>query len=289
MISLGRIGIDYRDKALKKKEIPKIVHYCWFGGNPLGDKEKKCIESWKKYLPQYEIRRWDENNYDVYMCKYTKEAYQAKKWAFVSDYARFKVLYDYGGIYLDTDVELLQPIDDLIIKGSIMACEEDGAKDGSMGDGNILVNPGLILAAYRHHPFYKQILEEYSRRSFIRENGSYDFTTVVTITTSLLKRQGLENIQGIQYVSDIYIYPKEYFNPKDFRTEELFVTENTRAIHHFSMSWLSQSHKVQKSIYKHLIAHRVPTKTAWRIAIILSIIGTLDIERLLNAVKSKFE
>lgn len=103
--------------------IPKIIHYCWFGGNPLPELAVKCIESWKKYCPDYEIKRWDESNFDLKCCDYVKEAYQAKKWAFVSDYVRFKVLYDEGGLYFDTDVELIKPIDDILARGPFMGVE----------------------------------------------------------------------------------------------------------------------------------------------------------------------
>lgn len=103
--------------------IPKIIHYCWFGGNPLPEMAVKCIESWKKYCPDYEIKRWDESNFDLNCCNYVKEACQAKKWAFVSDYVRFKVLYDEGGLYFDTDVELIKPIDDILERGPFMGVE----------------------------------------------------------------------------------------------------------------------------------------------------------------------
>ena len=103
--------------------IPKIIHYCWFGGNPLPELAIKCIESWKKYLPDYEIKEWNESNFDINCCAYVREAYEAKKWAFVSDYARFWILYQHGGLYFDTDVELIKSIDDLIVKGAFMGCE----------------------------------------------------------------------------------------------------------------------------------------------------------------------
>ena len=107
-----------RMKKMSDNCIPKIIHYCWFGGNPLPELAQKCIESWKKYCPDYEIKRWDETNFDLDCCDYVREAYQEKKWAFVSDYARFKILYEYGGVYFDTDVELIKPIDDIVEKGA---------------------------------------------------------------------------------------------------------------------------------------------------------------------------
>ena len=109
--------------------IPKKIHYCWFGGNPLPESAKKYIETWKKYCPDYEIIEWNEENFDVTQNQYCKEAYEAKKWAFVSDYARFWILYRYGGIYFDTDVEVIRPIDDMVAKGPFMGCERDGDKN----------------------------------------------------------------------------------------------------------------------------------------------------------------
>ena len=103
--------------------IPKTIHYCWFGGNPLPEMAIKCIESWKKFLPDYEIKQWDESNFDVNMIPYAAEAYKAKKYAFVSDFARFWILYNYGGLYFDTDVEVIKPMDNIIAKGPFMVCE----------------------------------------------------------------------------------------------------------------------------------------------------------------------
>ena len=123
-------------------DIPHVIHYCWFGGNPLGENELKCIGSWERFLPGYKIVRWDESNFDVRCCEYVSEAYDAKKWAFVSDYARFKILYDQGGLYFDTDVELIRPIDDLLAEGPFMGFEVD------CGSGQQpYVNAGLGLAA----------------------------------------------------------------------------------------------------------------------------------------------
>ena len=100
--------------------IPKIIHYCWFGRNPLPDSAKKCIESWRKFFPEYEIKEWNEDNFDVHLIPYVEEAYNAKKYAFVSDYARFWILYFYGGVYFDTDVEVIRPMDDILAKGGFM-------------------------------------------------------------------------------------------------------------------------------------------------------------------------
>ena len=114
--------------------IPKIIHYCWFGGNPLPELAMKCIESWRTYFPDYEIKEWNEDNFDVNIIPYTKEAYENKKYAFVSDYARFWILYNHGGIYFDTDVEVIKKMDDIIEKGSFMGCEKKVTKDSSPRD-----------------------------------------------------------------------------------------------------------------------------------------------------------
>ena len=124
--------------------IPKIIHYCWFGRNPLPELAQKCIASWKKYLPDYEIKEWNEDNFDVNIIPYTAEAYAQKKYAFVSDYARFWIQHKYGGIYFDTDVEVIRPIDDIIARGNFMGFETD--PNSEKGDAsNASVNPGLGL------------------------------------------------------------------------------------------------------------------------------------------------
>ncbi len=121
---------------MKNNMIPKIIHYCWFGGNPLPPLAEKCIASWQKFLPDYEIKRWDESNFDVNIIPYTQQAYESKKYAFVSDYARFWILYKFGGLYFDTDVEIIRPMDDIIAAGPFMGCEnpaQDGATPNSLG------------------------------------------------------------------------------------------------------------------------------------------------------------
>lgn len=213
--------------------IPKIIHYCWFGGNPLPELAVKCIESWKKYCPDYEIKEWNESNFDINCCNYVKEAYQAKKWAFVSDYARFWILYNYGGLYFDTDVEIIKPIDEIVEKGAFMGVEND------LND----VAPGLGLAANPGLGLYKEMLDFYKTRHFIKEDGSNDITTVVEYTTSMLKKYGLKQKAEIQCIENIYIYPKEYFCPIDEATGIMNITDNTYSIHHYAATWRSESQK----------------------------------------------
>ena len=220
--------------------IPKIIHYCWFGGNPLPKLAKRCIASWRKFLPDYEIKEWNESNFDVNIISYTAEAYKAKKYAFVSDYARFWILYKYGGLYFDTDVEVIKPMDDIIARGPFMGCQNTAGK----GATTLGVNPGLGL--------YKEILEFYSDLSFINKDGSYNQQTVVKYTTDILVKHGLQLTNDIQLVSGVYLYPKDYFNPKDFVTLEMSITENTRSIHHFDGSWLPANKRIKDRIRKML-------------------------------------
>lgn len=225
--------------------IPKKIHYCWFGGNPLPESAKKYIETWKKYCPDYEIIEWNENNFDVTQNQYCKEAYEAKKWAFVSDYARFWVLYKYGGIYFDTDVEIIKPLDDIVVKGSFMGCERDGDKNKAAA---IAVAPGLGLGVNPGIELYKEMLDLYDTLHFKNSDGSFNLKTVVQYTTETLVKYGLKNINQIQKCADIYIYPREYFCPKNIDTGVLEITENTYTIHHFEGTWVSSWGKFKQKI-----------------------------------------
>lgn len=221
--------------------IPCKIHYCWFGGNPLPDLARKCIDSWKKYFPDYEIIEWNENNFDVNIIRYTSEAYKAKKYAFVSDYARFWILYKYGGLYFDTDVEIIKNMDDIIQKGPFMGCEKDS---------EFVVAPGLGLGSTPGLPFYKEVLDYYSHISFINDNGSYNQVTVVDHVTSILVKNGLKKTNDIQCCAGIYIYPTDFFCPMDQNTGELLITNNTRSIHHYMASWITKSQKLYQKIEK---------------------------------------
>ena len=217
--------------------IPKKIHYCWFGRNPLPESARKCIASWRKYLPGYEIIEWNEDNFDVNCIQYTREAYEAKKYAFVSDYARFKILYEEGGLYFDTDVEVIKSMDDIISAGPFMGFEIDSDEDIEIGQ----VNPGLGLGAIPKMDLYKEILDYYSNQIFINNNGDINQTTVVTRITEILINRGLGYRKGIQEIGEIKIYPSEYFNPLDDLTGKLRITKNTRSIHWFTKSWLEVS------------------------------------------------
>lgn len=221
--------------------IPKVIHYCWFGRNPLPETAVKCIESWKKFFPDYEIKEWNEDNFDVNSIPYTAQAYAAKKYAFVSDYARFWILYNYGGLYFDTDVEVIRFMDDIVSKGPFMGCEKSyvkGATPRSLG-----VAPGLGLGVTPGLSLIKEILEEYEDFSFIKIDGSLNLTTIVEYTTNILCKHGLKNLPDIQFIAGCYIYPNDYFSPKNVNTHELLITKNTRSIHHYDASWASLASK----------------------------------------------
>ncbi|WP_270529864.1 glycosyltransferase family 32 protein [Limosilactobacillus vaginalis] len=213
--------------------IPKTINYCWFGEKEKPKSVKVCIESWKKFCPQYEIKEWNEDNFDLQCCDYVKEAAKEKKWAFVSDYARFWILYNYGGIYFDTDVEVIKSLDTIIKSGSFMACETQKT-----------VNPGLGMATFPKSELYKRIIEFYSKQHFILNDGSENLETVVTKVTSILRKLGFKGTGEIEKVSGIVIYPVEYFCPLNYTTGKLNITNETVAIHHFDESWHSNLEKL---------------------------------------------
>lgn len=207
--------------------IPKIIHYCWFGGNPLPEKDRKCIESWKEKCPEYKIIEWNESNYDICKNAYMKEAYDAHRWGFVPDYARLDIIYQYGGIYLDTDVELLRSLDDLLDQKAFMAFESETA-----------VAPGLIIAAEPKNAIIKDMMDSiYGDRRFLRKDGTYDTVASPKMATEYLVKKGLECNNRLQMIDGLHIYPKEYFCPKDYMTGEVYITDNTYSIHHYNASW----------------------------------------------------
>ena len=240
--------------------IPKIIHYCWFGRNDMPKLARKCIKSWRKYLPDYEIKEWNEDNFDVFMIPYVKEAYEAKKYAFVSDYARFWILYKYGGLYFDTDVEIIRPMNHIIERGAFMGCE--GEASGATG-GMPPVAPGLGLGCNPGLGLYKEIMDFYETIHFVNKDGTLNVHTVVEYTTNILLKHGLKDTNEIQLCADIFIYPKDYFCPLSWQGHEMQMTNNTVTIHHFAGSWLPWDGRLLKRfswleerfprIYHHLV------------------------------------
>ena len=209
--------------------IPKKIHYCWFGKNSLPKSVLKCIESWKCYCPDYEIIQWNETNFDINEISYTKEAYKQGKWAFVSDYARLKIVYENGGIYLDTDVELIKSLDSLL------------KYDGFMGfQNNETVATGLGFGAIAGHSVMKLLLEDYFEIPFLREDGTMDLTPCPDRNTKCLEQLGMRVDGTRQDIKGIQIFPAEYFSPLDWKTGKIKKTMNTYSIHHYEASWLSK-------------------------------------------------
>lgn len=226
--------------------IPKIIHYCWFGRSELPSLAKKCIASWRKFFPDYEIKEWNEDNFDVNSIPFTAQAYKHKKYAFVSDYARFKILHEYGGIYFDTDVEVIKPMDDIIKNGPYMGLEID-VNNITPERLRQCVNPGLGFAAQIGNPLLKELLNCY-------ENSSYKKIfqkTITEITSELLLKKGFFPKEGeITDIAGFKIYPKTFFQPISGKTRLIEITSDTRSIHHYVASWISKTQRfVDKNRY----------------------------------------
>lgn len=218
--------------------IPKVIHYCWFGGNPKPKLAEKCIKSWRRHCPDYKIIEWNETNFDVNQNKYCKEAYEAKKWAFVTDYARLAILYQYGGIYFDTDVEVIRNIDDLLIHRCFMGIENS--------DRNIQVASGLGTGAEKNCEIIREMLQDYEDISFIKSNGEFDITTCTVRNTNILKKYGYVEKDCNQTIKEVKIFSSEYFSPMNMESGIIKKTKNTYSIHHYSLSWTSKEHQEER-------------------------------------------
>ena len=217
--------------------IPKMIHYCWFGGNPMPLLAQKCIESWKKHCPGYEILRWDESNVDLSQCPlYVRQAYEAKKWSFVTDYVRLKVVYDQGGIYMDTDVELIKPLDKFLSHSAYF-----GFEDGKF------VATGLGFGAEKGLPLLREMMADYEGLPFLQPDGSFDHVPCPKRNTACLINHGLQQRNARQVLpGDILVLPSDYFCPKSYDTGLLTTTRNTHSIHHYDASWFSGEQQQRK-------------------------------------------
>lgn len=208
--------------------IPKVIHYCWFGKGKMPALAEKCIESWKKYCPEYKIVCHNEENFDISENRYAREAYEAGKWAFVSDYVRLKVLYEEGGIYLDTDVELIKPLDALIEKSGYMGFDDNG-----------IVSTGLGFACEKGNELIKALLDDYNEISFILPDGSYDLLPCPDRNTKVIQKLGLDITVQDQMFMGLRFLPEDYLCPMKYYTGRKKITKNTYSIHHFCASWTS--------------------------------------------------
>lgn len=205
----------------------KVIHYCWFGGKPLPKMAKKCIKSWKKYLPDFEIKQWDESNFDVNICPFVKEAYEKKKWAFVSDYARIYALYKEGGIYFDTDMEIKKNINFLLDKDIFMGKEDSG-----------YFATAVIGVKEKDNEHIKEILDFYNKFEHFDENRVYEYANPIIITNIFKKYDKKVIDNNIElYDNCIYIYPRDYFCPLSYNYQDNQFTENTCMVHYFNGTW----------------------------------------------------
>lgn len=207
--------------------IPKTIHYCWFGRQPMPELAQKCLESWEKYLPDYKKTLWNEDTFDVNSIPFTKEAYERKKYAFVSDYIRLYALYNYGGVYMDTDVEVVKSLDEFM----------DFSAFSGFETANFI--PTGIMAAVSKHPWISRLFDYYKGRSFYRSDGTMDLSPNVVFMTSISEQEfGLKRGNQQQVLKDdVHIYPNDYFCPMVWETREIKSTPNTHTIHHFAYSW----------------------------------------------------
>jgi hypothetical protein len=232
-----------KNRALHEPlKIPKTIHYCWFGGTPIPSDFAVYIESWKKFCPDYEIVRWDESNYDYKQNEYMYEAYKHKKWGFVPDYARLDIIHKYGGVYLDTDVELIKNIDDLLCDEAFCGFES-----------RLNVSNGLGFGAIAGFPLIMELLEIYDKVSFLNKDGSLNLTPSPKYHTELLVSKGLELNNTLQELNGMAIYPTDVLSPLSFSSGKLDITDNTYAIHHYAGTWLDniQREKYEKRIQKY--------------------------------------
>ena len=225
------------DSKMTDMIIPKYIHYCWFGSNPLPKKYVLYMETWKKYFPDYKIILWNENNFPVEQFEYAKEALKAKKMAFVSDVARVYALEKMGGVYFDTDVEVLQSFED-ILKGKKAVLGTESEQENSIGTG--------FMAFVPHHPVCQRMLQYYSKHKFLVDENNFDTTPNTHILADILyKEYALRPSEKMQKAEDIVLYPQEYFTAYNGFTGRNEITNHTYCAHHFAGSWSTPIGKIK--------------------------------------------
>lgn len=221
----------------KTNKMPKVIHYIWLGGNPLPKIAEKCMISWKKLCPDYEIKRWDESNVNLDICPYCRDAYDAKKYAFASDVLRFDIINREGGIYLDIDVEIVKNIDKFLEHNMFFGFEDDKN-----------INPGVIFGSCTNNKILNELLDEYKVKKFIFNDKNQE--TICHITTNKLSKYGLISNNTFQDLGVFTVYPTEYFSPKGIADGVIRKTNNTHSIHHFAATWYSKKQKLKLFIKK---------------------------------------
>lgn len=245
---IDRIKVSRKPFDITKgteKRIPKIIHYFWYSGDPYPEKVQRCIDSWKKFCPDYELRKWDLTNYktDNLFCN---EALSVKNWAHASDYGRCDVLSRFGGIYLDTDVELVKPLDDLLY--------DDGFFVFESADG---VDPGSGMGACKGNALFEEICKQYEGLHFINEDGTYNKVNIIDQYTDVLKRHGLVSDGSYQIVDGIAVYPPLVMSPYSYNTGFTAAYEKTYGIHHWVSAWISDEWKRELQKKRDFFSYRV--------------------------------
>ena len=254
--------------------IPKVIHYCWFGGKPKPRLAEKCLKSWKKYCPDYEIVEWNENNFDLSAApNYVQQAMAAGRWAFVTDYVRLCALTQQGGVYMDTDVELVKSLDPYLRHQAFAGFESlKGIQTG-------------LLACEKNFPLFLEFLHHYDDASFLLPDGTPDTTTNVQVLTNLCLQKGLVLNDRPQTVAGLTIYPREIFCPVDFDTKVLQKTRKTVSIHWFSGSWQTEEERQYlEAEAKRLTAER---RSERRVAIGTRLLGEKGYEKVKSILRGK--
>lgn len=234
--------------------IPKIIHFCWVSDEPYPEDIKRCMDSWAKKLPDYQIKHWNSNNFDINNWKYAAQALSKKKYAFVSDIVRLYALYTDGGVYLDSDIEVLKSFDNLL---------DAKAFTGFESYGRIAA---WIMASEKGNPLIKEILDFYRDKDFIDANGNTDLTPNTVLLTKILKKHGMKTMDKIQYLDYITIYPERFFCPLNPWTNEINITNDTYCIHYFKGAWAPPEDRYKHKIINKLVNIKVPIMLARVIA-----------------------
>lgn len=221
------------EKVSEKPLIPKMIHYCWFGGKDMTDLHKRCVESWRKYCPDYEIKEWNETNCDISEVDYARQAYEAGKYAFVSDYFRLKILFEHGGIYLDTDVELLRNLDELLYQPAFVGVEKWGT-----------IATGLTAGSIPGHPMIREILEKKKQCHFIDKDGHMNLEASGVVETLPFMRHGMKIDNTLQKINGVAVYPSGVFSPYDYMTGQEAIRGWTVSNHYYGRSWMDTTDEI---------------------------------------------
>ena len=254
---------------MKNSEPSKVIHYCWFGPKPISKLAKKCMKSWKEFLPDYEIKLWNEDNFDFNQNIFVKQAYEMGKWAFVSDYARLKALSKYGGVYFDTDMEILKDITNILQNDVFMGIEDSG-----------LVNAAVIGAYGPHNEFIDEMIKIYDSLEFFDIKNIYNYTIPSLVTKRLMDYGLNKNSTEVQKLNDgkITVYPRDYIYPLSYDYQDNRYTENSCMVHRYDATWASKPEKVKLFFRRHNLKFLMRT-----VDICVSI--KIRLKRIINRIK----